>query len=129
MRTVKVVLDGQTVTVQELRRRENQAWRERLEGEFGELADALEGAGELELTGASMAGLVRAVAGKVVGSVDIIAGLLGAYAPELEGLMAEAYDSEIMEAFTQVLGLAYPFGALVERLRTFGGSTPPIAPS
>ena len=41
MRTVKVTLNGQQVQVEELRRRENQAWRERLEAEFKDLAGAL----------------------------------------------------------------------------------------
>lgn len=129
MRTVKVTLNEQTVQVTELRRRDNQAWRERLETEFKTLADAIEGAGDLELTGASMAGLVRAVAGKVVGSVDIIAELLAAYAPELATLMDDAYDSEIMEAFTQVLGLAYPFGSMLEKLRGIGAAMPPTSPN
>lgn len=131
MRTVKVMLNGQTVQVEELRRRDNQAWRERLEAEFKDLAGALEGAGEIELTsGNALGGLVRAVAGKVVGSVDIIAGLLAAYAPQLEPLMDEAYDSEVLEAFTAVLGLAYPFGQMLDRLRAMAGSPPPpIAPS
>lgn len=129
MRTVKIILNGQTLQVEELRRRDNQAWRERLEAQFKELAGALEGAGEIELTsGSSLGGLVRAVAGKVVGSVDIIAGLLEAYAPQLKPLMDEAYDSEVLEAFTQVLGLAYPFGQMLDRLRTMGGSRLPPMP-
>ncbi len=131
MRTVKVTLNGQQVQVEELRRRENQAWRERLEAEFKDLAGALEGAGEIEITsGNALGGLVRAVAGKVVGSVDIIAGLLEAYAPQLKPLMDEAYDSEVLEAFTAVLGLAYPFGQMLDRLRAMGGSRlPPMPPS
>lgn len=129
MRTVKVTLNGKTVQVEELRRRENQAWREKLEAQFKDLAGALEGAGEIELTsGNALGGLVRAVAGKVVGSVDIIAGLLEAYAPQLQPLMDEAYDSEVLEAFTTVLGLAYPFGQMLDRLRQMGGSRLPPMP-
>lgn len=129
MRTVKVTLNGQTVQIEELRRRDNQAWREKLEGEFKELAGALEGAGDIEITsGNALGGLVRAVAGKVMGSVDIIAGLLEAYAPQIKPLMAEAYDSEVLEAFTAVLGLAYPFGQMLDRLKAMAGSRQPPMP-
>ncbi len=130
MRKVSVTLNGKTIQVEELRRRANQAWRERLEAEFQEIAGVLEGAGNIELTdGAQIAGLVRTMAGKVIGSVDIIAGLLGEYAPELAAELDEAYDSEVLDAFTAVLGLAYPFGGLWAALRKIGSAAPPIAPS
>lgn len=121
MRTVEVTLDGESFTIQELRSRENRAWRQQLEGEFEELVGLLENAPETEITDAeALAGLVRSVSGKLLGSIDIIGELVVAYAPTLETAVADGYDSEIMDAFTKVLGLAYPFGPLMDRLLGIG---------
>ena len=47
-----------------------------------------------------------------------VTGLLADYAPDLP--LEDAYDSEILEAFTEVLGLAYPFGSILGKLRAIG---------
>jgi len=117
MRTVKVTLGGTTHTVQELRSRENAAWRQELESHFEDLAQLLDDAPGLDLTdGQALAGLVRSVSGKLLRSVDVIRELVLAYAPDLEGALDEAYDSEMLDAFTKILGLAYPFGSVLESL-------------
>ena len=121
MRTVEITLNGEKHTVQELRSRANREWRAKLEAHFSELADALENAPDTDLTdGSALAGLVRSVSGKLLRSVDILTELLVAYAPDLKPIIDDAYDSEILEAFTQVLGLAYPFGPMVNRLKAIG---------
>lgn len=71
---------------------------------------------------------MRSVASKVVDSVDILAGLVTDYVPALKPLLDEAYDSEVLEAFTAVLGLAYPSGQLLERIKALGGSRPLSTP-
>lgn len=122
MRTIKVTLDGQEVEVRELRSRQNAAWRQRLlEGPLAELTAALEAAPNVDLTdGQALAGLVRSVSGVVLGSVDTMAEMVAAYDEKLAEVVPKAYDSEIVEAFTAVLGLAYPFGVLLQKLKVAG---------
>ena len=116
---VTVTLDGKPHTITEKRSRDNAAWRAKLEVPFQDLAGLLESAPGTDLTdGQSLATLVRSVSGMLLGSIEIVTGLLADYAPELP--LADAYDSEILEAFTEVLGLAYPFGALLGKLRVIG---------
>lgn len=115
MRTVTVMLDGQAHTVAELRSRANRAWREQLETQFTGLAAALQGAPTTNLTdGAALAGVVQSVAGTLLHSVETLTGLVHEYAPQLP--LEDAYDSEVLDAFTAILGLAYPFGSVVERV-------------
>lgn len=119
MRSVTVVLEGQEFEVTELRRRDSREWRERLEAEFGELSDAIQGAPDVELTDAQALGnLIRSVMGRVLRAPDIVADFLVDYAPNLKDAVEDGYDSEIIEAFIQVVGLAYPFGSAVQRLAT-----------
>lgn len=114
----KVALGGQTYTIKALPIRQSKAWRAQLEGPFGELSTALEGAGAVDITsGGDIARLVRTFSGTLIGSIDILLDLLFAYSPELaadrERIEAEAYDEEALAAFAEVLKLAYPFGELL----------------
>ncbi len=118
MKTVTITLDETEYQVEELRSRANAAWRAQLETHFEELAQALDGMGALELAnGAALGGLVRTVSGKLLRSVTLVGDLVVAYAPQLEEAREEAYDSELLDAFTQILSLAYPFGVILERAR------------
>lgn len=118
-KTVTVILDGNEYTITEKRSRDNAAWRKLLEEPFQDLAGLLESAPGADLTdGQSLATLVRSVSGMLLGSIDTVTGLLAEYAPDLP--LADAYDSEILEAFTGVLGLAYPFGSILGKLRAIG---------
>jgi len=118
-KSVTVTLDGKEYTITEKRSRENAAWRVKLEGPFQDLAGLLESAPGTDLTdGQSLAALVRSLSGMLLGSIDTVTGLLAEYDPALP--LVDAYDSEILEAFGAVLGLAYPFGSLLPRLRQIG---------
>jgi len=102
-----------------LRSRANAAWRKSLREPFDELTKTLEGAPDVSLTdGAGIAGLLQSAVGLVAGSVDTIVKLLLEYAPQLEEVSKDAYDSELMEAFGAVLGLAYPFGNVIAKIRS-----------
>ncbi len=126
MRTTPVTLDNQTFTVEELRSRVNSEWRAKLEKEFGDLADLIESAPGVDLTSAAgVASLVRSVSGQVLKSVDRLTKLLIEYAPQLRDVVGDAYDSELLDAFVEVLKLAYPFGTLVEKVRAIGRALPP----
>ena len=127
-KSVTVTLDGKPYTITEKRSRDNAAWRKQLEGPFQELAGLLESAPGADLTdGQSLATLVRSVSGMLLGSIDTVTGLLAEYDPSLP--LDDAYDSEILEAFTEVLGLAYPFGSLLARVRQLGSLAKPTAQS
>lgn len=120
-KTVAVTLNEKQYQITELRSRENAAWRKKLEEPFKGLAQTLEQAPETELTDTqALAGLVRSMSGLLLGSVDLVRDLLISYAPQLEDALPEAYDSEILDAFTKILGLAYPFGVVIDKLRTLG---------
>ena len=127
-KTVTVTLDGKPYTITEKRSRDNAAWRVKLEGPFQDLAGLLESAPGTDLTdGQSLAGLVRSVSGMLLGSIETVTGLLAEYDPALP--LEDAYDSEKLEAFSAVLGLAYPFGSLLPRLRALGSLAKPTKQS
>jgi len=129
-RKVTIELDGQKHEITELRSRENAAWRRKLEEPFSELAEKLEGAPDVELTDvAGMAGLVRSVGGTLLQSIDLVKGLVVAYAPDLGEAVEDAYDSEILEAFGHILELAYPFGGLIRRLKELGSQSGRTTPN
>lgn len=133
MKTVKIVLDGNEHEVCELRSRENSGWRELLQEQAADIVTLIQGAPSTNVSdGAALAGLVGRISEIVLGSVDTILELCREYAPRLP--WDEAYDSEIVEAFWQILGLAYPFGlarlgGLVQQLNALGSPAPPTKPS
>jgi hypothetical protein len=135
MKTAVVTIGEKEYTIREAKRKANAKWRQAFQAEFTDVAALIEGLPKTELTAESISDLIRQVVGKVGGSVDILAQLVFDYAPELaadrETIEEEAYDSEIMAAFTAVLGLAYPFGSvvstltgLIERGQTAGQTLP-----
>ena len=127
-KSVKVFLDGKEYTITEKRSRDNAAWRVKLEVPFQDLAGLLESAPGADLTdGQSLANLVRSVSGMLLGSIETVTGLLAEYDPSLP--LDDAYDSEILDAFSAVLGLAYPFGSLLPRLRQLGSLAKPTVQS
>lgn len=122
MKTAEITLSGQTFTVAEQPRQANAAWRAQFQDAFSEAAGTLAGVWNSDVAEADdLAGLVRQLAATVTGAIDTMAELLFAYAPELTAQRETAYDSEILEAFTAVLELAYPFGSLLEKLASLTG--------
>ena len=126
-KSVKVFLDGKEYTITEKPSRENAAWRQRLDGPFQELAGLLEIAPGANLTdGAALAGIVRSVSGMLLGSIDTVRKLTVAYVGD--GIPLD-YDSDALDVFSAVLGLAYPFGSLLPRLRQLGSLAKPTVQS
>jgi hypothetical protein len=117
---ITITLDGEQYTITEKRSRDNAKWRQELGGPFAQLVDLLEAGPDVELTDMqSLANVVRSVSGLLLTSIDTVKALLASYAPTLP--LENAYDSEIMAAFTEVLGLAFPFGSLVKKIRGLSG--------
>lgn len=126
MRTEKIVLAGVEYEVRELPARKNAGWREKLQAELKPLADMLT-SGPLfksdvrDIQIVDIAGIVKSVAGLLMQSADTIRTLVYAYAPEVaknsEAIEEGAYDSEYLDAFVKVLGMAYPFGSYVQVIK------------
>ena len=72
-----------------------------------------------------MADLVRSTSGMLLRSIDTVRELVVAYAPDLP----LDYDSEIIDVFGAILGLAYPFGSLLPRLKALGSLASQTKPS
>ena len=125
MREETLTLGGTPYVVRELPTKRNEAWRKQVMAELTGVADLIQTAPQTEMNAAGVSQILRAVSGKIVGSVDILTGLLFAYSPELaadrERIEAECYDSELMDALVVVLGLAFPFGSAIGRLMTLSG--------
>ena len=135
MRSVTVKLGDNEYTIYELKARQNQIWRAKLKTRFDTLADVIGSAPATELSTAGVSDLLRSVSGVVIDSIEDVREALFDYAPELsadcEYIEANAYDSEIMAAFVEVLTLAFPFGGMfrkVSALLDSGPSTKPTLP-
>jgi len=120
MKTAKITLGGVEYEITERRARDNAAWRKKLLGPLGDIAKTLNGLSSQQLTVDAIGGVINTFQDAIMGSVDLITGLVIEYSPELlaakKQILADAYDSEIVEAFGEVLKLAYPFGPLVAGL-------------
>lgn len=120
MKTAKITLGGVEYEIQERRARDNAAWRKKLLGPFSDIAKTLNGLSAKQLTADSIGEVISTFQDVVMGSVDLITDLVLDYSPDLHAdkkqLLLDGYDSEIVEAFGEVLKLAYPFGPLVTGL-------------
>ena len=124
-----IQLGGTEYTISELPARGNAAWRKAFAQQIGPLLAIVEQAGAgMELRSSEdMLRIANQIGRVLVQSPDILIDLLFAYAPALaaqrEAILDAAYDSELIAAFTAVLGLAYPFGGLARLASLASGST------
>ena len=133
MKTAEIELGGRQFTITERPTRPNAVWRKQLANKLRPVVDLIERLPELEVPTsvdelrASQAGLssladvVKQLSTFLLNGLDEVMDLTISYSPELEAeaewIGDNAYDSEILEAFTRVLGLAYPFGGMIRALR------------
>lgn len=127
MKHITLTIGEKKYTVNEQPRKKNAAWREQFQQEFLQIATFIQGMPKTDISsGEAVAHLVQQVAMQVNGAMDRMADLLLAYSPELaadhEYVEENAYDSELLEGFTAVLGLAYPFGSLLKQLQTLAAT-------
>lgn len=129
MKTAKVTIAGSEYTIKELPIRKSVEWRKKVAAEWTELADALTSAGSTSLSDISnIATAVQNVTSKVFESIEVVADLLFAYSPDLatdrKRIEAEGYESEIVDAFVEVIALAFPFsGKLRGLMREIGSQS------
>lgn len=126
MKTVQVTLGGKEYNIRALKMRQSKEWRDKVKEPFGSLVDALQAAPNIELTSmADLSTLVDVVKDLVLGSFDLVLDLLFQYSPELaadrERIETEGYDEEAVEAFVEVLKLAFPFGGFRKVFSTLPG--------
>ncbi len=127
MKTAKVSIAGRQYTINELPRKQNAAWRDRVQGLFDEVTGEIRGLPEQEIgSRVGAADLIESLTRRLTGSVDVIVDLIFSYAPEFgddaQRINEEAYDSEILEAFWAVAKLAFPFGSLIQRVSSLTAS-------
>lgn len=125
MNTVKVRFGDRSYDVQELPTRLNELWRGELEEQLEPIIDIIKGLAREELSVdnvGNLAGPVEQVTKIAMGSPVTIREMALSYSEELEAdrewLLDNSYDSEFVEAFIKILGLAYPFGGMVKILKT-----------
>jgi hypothetical protein len=116
-----ITLAGRQYIVRELPLRKNAAWRADLQNTVMGAADLFAAAPDTDVSNPqAVAALIRGVGNLVLGSTDVVVDLLFAYSPELaadrEHIEGNAFESEVVEAFTEVVKLAFPFLAVGRRL-------------
>ena len=133
-KSVTVTLAGREYVVAELPFRANVEWRKRLTGMAEDLTTLLEAPG-LEFTPATIGAILRQVADLLLRAPDMLVEMLYAYSPEIaadaERIGSEAYESELLGAFIEVLKLGYPFGSQLQSLAglLIGSAGAPMSPS
>lgn len=132
MKTAKITIDGHELVIKELRHRKNSVWRKKLTGPLQKVTTMLAKGADTELDMTNIPGLIetlKSIGLTVLNSTDIICELLIEYAPEHQHVFEEAYDSELLEAFVEVLKLAYPFGQALTYLRQIGSNLASMSPN
>lgn len=128
-----ITLGGDPLEIPELPAKKNAQWRKKLEQEIRPFLDLIEQAG----AGADLSNsevllrLVNGVWPMLLNSPEIMGELIQAYAPDLvtAEILDATYDSEMADAFLGIIGLAFPFGGLIQRLSSLAsGSTGAVSP-
>lgn len=104
-------------TLQKKPIKQNRAWRVLASQPLDEVLSALGESGDIEInTVSDVANLLSIGRNVIIGSMDIIADLLFAYCPEMaadkDWIESECYDDDVIDAFSEVLKIAFPFAAL-----------------
>ena len=139
-RTCTVMLGVGEFVVEELPRKHNRAWLHMISEPAKRLVDQIENLGDLELKSWSD---LRTVGGQLIGDLtaiidtDRMLDLLGEYSPKIAEARAQIedddtlYDSQVVQAFVAVLGMASPFGMITQLFQKFvtGDSSNPTSKS
>lgn len=131
MRTEAVTLAGREYKMAELPLRKNAAWRQLLGAELEQWGQLLGQTNEVDLNNLSgVLPVLRRAGDMVLQSPERIADLVFAYCPDIaaerETILDNAYESELVEAFSACVKLAFPFGKLTSLVTQFAatGSAP-----
>lgn len=134
MKTISVTLGELQREIKVLPIKPAQVWRKTFEASFNEIVGLIDGATDVKLdTGADLGKLLLKVKDVLLGAVDKVPELVFAYSPELaaqrDWIENNASDEEAVDALLAIVGVAYPFGALVDKFRAIMPSGTPSAPN
>lgn len=126
MRKITIELGGSEREISELPGRSSDEWRTKFEDSISPLLHAI---GNVEISSAGdLAQAINDYKAMLFGSISIIRELVIEYAKlDREWVLDHAYDSEIVEAFVAIVGMAYPIDFLARRLTRTGASASPIS--
>ena len=115
-----VIIDGKPYCLVELKPRANAEWRRAFDAQFGALLHELPGLVDLSLdSAADLIAVLERLWPVLLEKADQVWALCCQYDPAFEN----GYESEAVDAFKDVLGLAFPFGSLID-LAARGGLAP-----
>lgn len=122
--TVTIKFGGESFEIEALPIRPAREWRKRFESTFDDAFSMIGGMNDLKLeTAADLGGVLLRAKSLLLGAVDRVVDLVFLYSPKLNDRRVQfeevATDEEAVEALIAIIGLAYPFGALVEKFRGF----------
>jgi len=128
MDRVKVTLGGRDYEIEPLRYKKSQAWRRQLSEKIDGIANVFSTVIELEIDSAEDIALIVTEAKSVLlDSMEDVFDLLMEYSPDLkkdrEFIEEQAYDQEIVDAFIEVVKLAFPFIEPLRKLSLIGLDT------
>lgn len=117
MKEITIEIAGQKYEVRPLSIKKGRAWREQLGAKFDGLIGAMQGIAIVEATNvAGVGNIIASLRETLITSIDEVLNLVCAYAPAIEADRAriedEGVDEEIVDAFSKILGLAFPLGAI-----------------
>lgn len=122
----QVMLGGREYVLKPLPLRPARALREKIAAQIGGFGQQLQALDGLEVTKLDdIGGLIERLGGTLAGSVDLAAEWLFEFSPEIaadrERIMNEAFDEEVLKAFTEALKMLYPFGGMLNSLSGLAG--------
>lgn len=128
MKEIVIQIGGVDYEVPPLKIKPARIWRETLSSKFDVIVNAMTGAGIIEVKDLKGIGeLVDSLRGTLIGSIDTVFDLVCSYAPAIEKdrerIEEDAYDEEIIEAFTKILVLAFPLGKILLTMSGLAAST------
>lgn len=140
MKTAEIELGGEKFTIEERPTLKNKQWRRDLASKLKPVVDLIEMAPTLNIPTsvdewqsdtaglASITSIVKQLSTFLLDGLDDVLDLTIDYSPALKKkekwIGENAYDSEVLEAFTRVLGLAYPFGGIARALKKIQSDGP-----
>lgn len=127
MQTKTLTLGGREFVIEELPLRANVEWRRAFESKLEPLLGLFAGLDKLQIeTAADLSNVITSLREIVLRSPEMLAELLFDYSPALRAerqwIEQNVYESELLAGVTEVLALAYPFGAVIKLARSLNGA-------
>ncbi len=116
MRSVTVTLADKDYTIVELKARLNEGYRKKVKARLEPLIAMIQNGPNTAISMQNVGQLFGQVQEFLFGSVESIRELVADYSPEIKAdidrITEEAFDSEMIDVFLEVMKLAFPFGHL-----------------